>query len=247
MSQSSCGQTSVRLPCWMFTIPSIARACTVSRATVRLTPYCVTSSSDDGNASPGPIRPDTISAASSVESCWLSRWGSRRPGSRRGAAPSPDTDTVRHEAETAEMPFEQRPRASAERTRGRAQTLVLEHAALHEYVLRASVVVVDRMLHLENQHGEDLPEALVRERSLTADFGLVHPNEQIDEVDAGDDPSRAAADAIEQVHPAVSAPDPVLAPEMVEPVAHLGRSGLELHEPHVLDRGAHALHHTGPE
>ena len=52
MSHSSGGHTSVRLPCWMFTIPSIASACTVSRATVRLTPYSVTISSDEGNASP---------------------------------------------------------------------------------------------------------------------------------------------------------------------------------------------------
>src|SRR5678815_814267 len=139
MSQSSERQTSVRLPCWMLTIPSIASACTVSRATVRLTPKRFTISSEDGNASPTPIRPETISAARSVESCWLRRWGSRR-ASTRPSGPSPDADTARLELEAGEVPLEQRSRGAAEDARGRAEALVLEHAALHEHVLRTGVV-----------------------------------------------------------------------------------------------------------
>jgi hypothetical protein len=54
LSQSASEHPSVRLPCWMSTIPSIASACTVSRATVRLTPYSVTISSEEGT----PRRPD---------------------------------------------------------------------------------------------------------------------------------------------------------------------------------------------
>src|SRR5262245_48864808 len=163
MSQSSCGQTSVRLPCWMFTIPSMASACTVSRATVRLTPYPVTISSDDGNASPTPIRPETISAASSVESCWLSRCGSRNTSLRRGR-PSADTHALLRRLQAREMPLEQRQRRRAERGGGGPQPVVLEHAAPDEDLLGAGVVVVDRMLHLEDEHGQDLAQPLVRQR-----------------------------------------------------------------------------------
>src|SRR5262245_24291526 len=185
MSQSSCGQTSVRLPCWMFTIPSIASACTVSRATVRLTPYCVTISSDEGNASPTPIRPDTISAASSVESCWLSRWGSRRTSLRRGR-PSADNEAVLRKRQLSEMPVEQHPGGAAERARRRAEPVVLEHAAPDEDLLRAGVVVVDRVLHLEHEHRQELSQPLVRRPLLAGRLRLVHVDEQIDEVHAGD-------------------------------------------------------------
>src|SRR5262245_11328765 len=151
MSHSSAGQTSVRLPCWMLTIPSIARACTVSRATVRLTPYCETISSDDGNASPTPILPETISAARSVDSCWLRRWGSRRPSMRPRR--SPDTNAPRRQAESGEMPVEQRTRGIGQRICGRAQAVALEDAPLHEDVLRTRVVVVDGVLHGEDEQG----------------------------------------------------------------------------------------------
>src|SRR5262245_41497922 len=160
MSQSSDGQTSVRLPCWMFTIPSIASACTVSRATVLLTPYWVTISSEDGNASPTPIRPATISAASSVDSCSLSRCGSRSTSLRRGR-PSVDTDAVLRELEVGEVPLQQHLRGGAERARRGAQPVVLEHAAPDEDLLGAGVVVVDRVLHLEDEHREDLAQPLV--------------------------------------------------------------------------------------
>ena len=164
MSQSSGGQTSVRLPCWMFTIPSIASACTVSRATVRLTPYRSTISSDEGNASPTPIRPETISAARSVESCWLRRCGSRSPrcAARR---PSADTDPSFVSCRPARCRSSSARRAFAERARGRAQSGVLEHAAADEDLLGARVVVVDRVLHLEDEHRQDLAQALVGERA----------------------------------------------------------------------------------
>ena len=53
MSHSSSGSTSVRLPCWMRTSPSIASPCTVSRATVRLTLKRFTIASVDGNCLAG--------------------------------------------------------------------------------------------------------------------------------------------------------------------------------------------------
>src|SRR5438132_1678416 len=140
----------------MFTIPSIARACTVSRATVRLTPYCETISSDEGNASPTRIRPETMSAARSVDSCWLKRCGSRRPSMRPRR--SADTNTPRREPKGGEMPLEQGPRAVAQRVGRRTEALALEHASLHEDVLRAGVVVVDRVLHREDEHREKLAQ-----------------------------------------------------------------------------------------
>src|SRR5262245_342342 len=183
MSQSSCGQTSVRLPCWMFTIPSIASACTVSRATVRLTPYRVTISSDDGNASPTPMRPDTISAASSVESCWLSRWGSRSTSLRRGRC-SADNHAVLREREIRKVPFQQHLRRAAERACRRPERVVLEHASADEDLLGAGVVVVDRVLHLEHEHREDLAQPVVRERVLAGGLRLVHGDENVDQVDS---------------------------------------------------------------
>src|SRR5262245_41390376 len=194
MSHSSAGQTSVRLPCWMLTIPSIARACTASRATVRPTPYCETISSDDGNASPTPILPETISAARSVDSCWLRRWGSRRPSMRPRR--SPDTNAPRREPESAKMPVEQRTRGVAECVGGRAQAVALEHAALDEDVLRARVVVIDRVLHGEDKHRQDLAQPLVGEPALPSCVGLVDLHEEVDEVDTGNDAGGAAADAV---------------------------------------------------
>src|SRR6185437_598313 len=184
MSQSSGGHTSVRLPCCTLTMPSIARACTVSRATVRLTPKRLTISSDDGNASPTPMRPETISAARSVESCWLSRCGSRN-ASTRARGPSPDMHTACRELEAGEVPFEQQARGVRQLRRGRSQAIALKDAALHEHPLRTGVVVVDRVLHLEHEHRQERREALVGEHRLAAPLGLVDLHEQIDQVDAG--------------------------------------------------------------
>src|SRR5436190_611489 len=245
MSQSSAGHTSVRLPCWMLTIPSIASACTVSRATVRLTPYWVTISSEEGNASPTPIRPETISAARSVESCWLRRRGSRRPSMRPRR--SPDTNTPRRQSERREMTFEQRPRHVGQRVGGRAEMLAFEHATLREDVLRAGVVVVDRILHREDEHRQQLTQPFVRERALPARLGFVDLDEEIDEVDPGDDPRGAAAHAVEQVHPAVATPDRELGAETVGPAAQLRRPGLELHQPRVLGARSDPLHDLGAE
>src|SRR5438093_2788476 len=179
----------------MFTIPSIARACTVSRATVRLTPYSETISSDEGNASPTPIRPETISAARSVESCWLRRWGSRRPSMR--ARRSADTNTPRHEPKGGEMPLEQGPRAVAQGVGRRTEALALEHAALDEDVLCAGVVMVDRVLHREDEHRQELAQPFVGECTFPARFRFVDLDEQVDKVDARDDARGAAADAVE--------------------------------------------------
>ena len=52
-----------------------------------------------------------------------------------------------------------------------------------------------------------LAQSLVGECALSPRFGLVDLHEQVDEVDPGDDARGAAADAVEQVHPAVTAPD----------------------------------------
>ena len=141
------------------------------------------------------------------------------------------------------MPLEQRPRDVAERAGGRAQAGVLEHAAPDEDVLGARVVVVDRVLHLEDEHRQDLAEALVGQRAARR---VPPPRRRststVDEVDAGDDPGGAAANAVEQVDAAVAAPDRELVAEAVDPVADLGRPGLELHEPDVLGRRTDPLH-----
>src|SRR5579885_1469001 len=191
MSHSASGQTSVRLPCWTFTIPCIASAWTVSRG-----------------------------------------------ASTRAIGPLVDTDTPERESKGGEVPLEEGLRVPTERPRGRPEPVVLEHAPPDEDVLRAGVVVVDRILHLEHEHRKDLAQALVGEGGLAARLRLVHLDEQVDEVDAGDDPRRAGADAVEQVHAAVPTPDRELVAELVEPAAHLGGARLQLHEPHV--RRTHA-------
>ena len=211
MSHSSGGRTSVRFPCWTVTIPSIASACTVSRATVRLTLYRFTISSEEAKDSPAPIRPDTISAARSVESWRLRRWGSCRPSPDR--RPSVDTTTDRRELQGGEMPFEQVTRHIAERSGRRPQRRALEHAASHEHVFRAGVVVVDRVLHLEDEHRQDLAKPFLGEGALSPGICLVHLDEKVDQVPSGDDPRGAAAHAVEQVDAAVAAPDRALVAE----------------------------------
>ena len=66
--------------------------------------------------------------------------------------------------------------------------------------------------------------ALVRELLLAACLRLVDADEQVDEVDARDDPCGAAADTVEQVHAAVAAPDrvPVAEPRSIHSESSAG-------------------------
>src|SRR5438876_11707072 len=120
---------------------------------------------------------------------------------------SPDTNTACGEPKGVEMPLEQRSRDVTERLRRRSEARVLEHAAPDEDVLRTGVVVIDRVLHREHEDGQQLAQPLVGEGALASLIGFVDLDEQVDEVDARDDARGTAADAVEEVHPAVAAPD----------------------------------------
>src|SRR5712691_5803429 len=246
MSHSSGGQTSVRFPCWTRTRPSIASACAVSRATVRLTPKRATMSSDEGNACPTAMRPDTISAARSAETWWLSRRGSFRLSTAWSSSVD-DTDALPGEVEPGEVLLEQELRDVAERRRRRTEAGVGEHAPSNEHDLRAAVVVVDRVLHLEDQDREHGAEELVGADRIAFRLGLVHLHEEVDQIGAWDDPGGAGANAVEQVDATVAAPDRELGPQARDPLAHLHGTGLELDEPHVLCGGGDARHDAGTE
>ena len=173
-------------------MPSIASACTVSRATVRLTPYALTISSDDGNASPTAIRPETISAASSVESCCAQPLGLAQP-SLRPQSVSRHRRRPRRQLKAGEMPLEQHPRATRRaRPAGGRRRVVLEHAALDEdrawrrRCSGRSSAASRRRASAGSRANRSSASALVAAR-----LGLVDADEQIDEVDAGDDPGGA--------------------------------------------------------
>src|SRR5207249_7326378 len=119
----------------------------------------------------------------------------------------------------------------AERLRRRSETRMLEQAAPDEDVLRTGVVVIDRVLHREYEDGQELAQPLVRKGALASLVGFVDLDEQVDEVDARDDARGAAADAVEEVHAAIAAPDRELAAEPIDPAAHLRGARLELHQP----------------
>src|SRR5947208_2961057 len=238
MAHSSSGHPSVRLPWWTRTRPSIASACAVARATVRLTPKRATMSSDDGKACPTAMRPETISAASSAETWWLSRRGSFRPSTAWSSSVD-DTDALPGEIEPGQVLCEEELRDVAERGGGRAQAGVLEDTAPDEHRLRARVVVVDRVLHLEEQDRQHATEQLVGTRGVALRLCLVDLHEQVDQVAAGDDPGGAGADAVEHVDAAVAAPDRELGAEGRDPGAHLHRPRLELDEPDVVRAGGH--------
>src|SRR5438552_2091954 len=160
---------------------------------------------------------------------------------------SPDTNTGCGEPKGVEMPLEQPPRDVAEGLRRGSETRVLEIAAPDEDVLRTGVVVIDRVLHREHEHGQELAQPLVREGALASLFGFVDLDEQVDEIDARDDARGTAADAVKEVHAAVAAPDRILVAEPIEPAAHLRRTGLELHQPHVLGARADLPHEVRSE
>ncbi len=134
------------------------------------------------------------------------------------------------------MQIKQRQRRLAEGGGRRPQYSVFEDAATDQHLLGTGIVMVERVLHLEDEHRQDPTEEFVRTRRVTDRLTLVHVHEDIDEIDTRNDSGGAVPHAVEEIHAAVPSPDGELRTKRLEPVSHLGWARLELHEPDVLGR-----------
>ena len=168
----------------------------------------------EGNASPTPIRPETISAASSVESCSLRRCGSRRPVDA-AASRSAGTDAARDERQLRRDAA----RAAASTTSPNAVGGRAQPGAARERRAGRGRAWRTRCSGRSSAASRTRASAGLAKRSSAralspARLGLVDADEQVDQVDAGNDPAGAAAQAVEEVDAAVAAPDRELGAEL---------------------------------